>query len=163
MRRTQNTLTVLTLRWRILLQVDWIGQMSMTDTDTTQDNFILPAPHVGGLPISQDQLDRMKFVRNLTIPIILPSGKNILTDTMFKSGIGYTNLGKFGSLVCLFVIPNTSKAGYLTKKYVFTCAFPSWSVGWVRDKESIYGSIRIRQVVHWNNTAIPGYVSRYNN
>ena len=49
-----------------------------------QDNVILPAPPVGGLPISQDWLDRMKCVRNSTIPIILPSGKNILVDTMFK-------------------------------------------------------------------------------
>ena len=35
-------------------------QMCMTDAGTTQDNFILPAPPVGGLPISQDWLDRMK-------------------------------------------------------------------------------------------------------
>ena len=34
----------------------------MTDASTTQDNFILPAPPVGGLPISQDWLDRMKLV-----------------------------------------------------------------------------------------------------
>ena len=38
---------------------------------TTQDNFILPAPPVGGLPISQDWLDRMKFVRKRIIPIII--------------------------------------------------------------------------------------------
>ena len=31
--------------------------MCMTDAGTTQDNFILPAPPVGGLPISQDWLD----------------------------------------------------------------------------------------------------------
>ena len=55
-------------------------QMCMTDADTTQDNFILPALPVGGLPISQDRLDRMKLVRNHTIPIILPSGKNILIE-----------------------------------------------------------------------------------
>ena len=65
----------------------------MTDVGTTQDNFILPAPRVGGLPISQDWLDRMKLVYDHTIPIILPSGKNILADTMFKITIGYTNLG----------------------------------------------------------------------
>ena len=60
----------------------------------TQDNLILPvAPPVGGLPISQDWLDRMKLVRNRTIPIILPSGKNILVDTMSKIIIGYTSLG----------------------------------------------------------------------
>ena len=51
----QNTLTVLTLRWRIHLQDVRIGEMCMTDASTTQDNFILPAPPVGGLPISQDQ------------------------------------------------------------------------------------------------------------
>ena len=38
------------------------GQMCMTDAGTTQDNFIRPAPPVGGLPISQDWLDRMKLV-----------------------------------------------------------------------------------------------------
>ena len=48
----QNTLTVLTLRWRT--------------AGTTQDYFILPAPPVGGLPISQDWLDRMKLVCNRT-------------------------------------------------------------------------------------------------
>ena len=52
----------------------------MADTGTTQDNFILPAPPVGGLPISQDVLDRIKLVRDRTIPIILPSGKDILVN-----------------------------------------------------------------------------------
>ena len=61
-----------------------MGQMCMTDAGTTQDNFILPAPHVGGLPVSQDWLDRMKLVHDHTVPIILPSGKDILVDAMFK-------------------------------------------------------------------------------
>ena len=86
MAKCQNTLTVLTLRWRL-------RQISLTDAGTAQDNFILPAPPVGGLPISQDWLDIMKLVRNRTIPIALPSGKNILADTMFKISIGHTNLG----------------------------------------------------------------------
>ena len=64
----------------------------MTEAGKTQDNFILPAPPVG-LPISQDRLDRMKLVRDRTIPVILPSEKDILFDTMFKIIIGYTNLG----------------------------------------------------------------------
>ena len=42
-----------------------MGQMRMTDAGTTQDNFILPAPPVGGLSISQDWLDRMKYVREV--------------------------------------------------------------------------------------------------
>ena len=97
----------------------------MTDAGTTQDNLILPAPPVGGLPISQDWLDRMKLVRDHTIPIILPSGKNILADTMFKIIIGYTNLGtrqiqcRLGSKVCLFIALNASMAGYPTKNNVF--------------------------------------------
>ena len=66
--------------------------MCMTDAGTTQDYFILPAPPVGGLPISQDWLDRMKLVHDRTVPIILPSVKDILVDTMFKIIIGYTNL-----------------------------------------------------------------------
>ena len=60
----------------------------------TQDNFILPAPPVGGLPISQDWLNGTKLVPIIrTIPIILPSGKNITVDTMSKIIIGYTSLG----------------------------------------------------------------------
>ena len=54
--------------------------MCMTDAGTTQDYFILPAPPVGGLPISQDWLDRMKLVHDRTVPIILPSGEDILVD-----------------------------------------------------------------------------------
>ena len=54
----------------------YMSQMHMTDVGTTQDNFILPVLPVGGLPISQVWLDRMKLVRNRTIPIILPSGNN---------------------------------------------------------------------------------------
>ena len=67
--------------------------MNGSNADTTQNNFIFPAPPIGGLPISQDRLDRMKLVRDSTIPIILPSVKNILAHTMFKIIIGYTNLG----------------------------------------------------------------------
>ena len=52
----QNTLTVLTLRWRIFPQDEWMGQMSKTGAGTTQDYFILPALPVGGLPISQTSL-----------------------------------------------------------------------------------------------------------
>ena len=71
---------------------EW-GQMCMTDAGTTQDDFILPALPVGRLPISHDRFERMMLVCNHTIPIILPSGKNILADTMFKIIVGYTNLG----------------------------------------------------------------------
>ena len=38
--------------------------MRMTDAGMTQDNFILPAPPVGGLPISQEWLDRMSLVHD---------------------------------------------------------------------------------------------------
>ena len=84
----------------------------MTDAGTTQDYFILPAPHVGGLPISQDWLNRMKLVYDRTVPIILPSAKDILVDTMFKIIRGYTNLGtrqiqgRLGSCICLFIALN---------------------------------------------------------
>ena len=54
--------------------------MCMTDAGMTQDYFILPAPPVGGLPISQDWLDRMKLVRDRTIPIILPNDINTCLD-----------------------------------------------------------------------------------
>ena len=99
----------------------WMGQMCTTDAGTTQDNFILPAPPVGGLPISQDWLDRMKLVRDHTIPIILPSGNNILANSMFKIIIGYTNLGtrQIHCSVCLFFIaPNANMAGYPTENNV---------------------------------------------
>ena len=69
----------------------------MTDAGTTQDNFILPVPPVGGLPISQDWLNTMKLIRNCTIPIILPCGKNILVDTMFK--MTYYNGRKEGNVL----------------------------------------------------------------
>ena len=42
------------------------------------------------MPISLHWLDRMKLVCNHTILIILPSGKNILFDTVLKMTIGYT-------------------------------------------------------------------------
>ena len=43
----------------------------MTDADTTQDNFILPAPPVGGLPISQDWLDVDGYTSSvLTTPCV---------------------------------------------------------------------------------------------
>ena len=87
----QNTLTVLTFRWRIFPQNIRIGQICMTDAGTTQDNFILLALPVGGLPISQDRLDRMKLVRDRTIPVTFPSGKNMLVNMLFKISVGYTN------------------------------------------------------------------------
>ena len=73
------------------------------------------------LPISQDWLDRMKLVRNRTVPIILPSGMNILADTMFKITVRYTNLGmsqiqyRLVCGVCSFVTPNANMAGYPRK------------------------------------------------
>ena len=54
--------------------------MNGSNAGMTQDNFILPAPLVGGLPISQDRLEGMKLVHDRTVPIILPSGKDILAD-----------------------------------------------------------------------------------
>ena len=66
--------------------------MYMTNAGMAQNNFILPAPPVRGLPISQDWLDRMKIVRDCTIPIILSCRKITLDDYMFKIGIRYTNL-----------------------------------------------------------------------
>ena len=66
----------------------------MTDACMTQDDFILPAPPVGGLPISQDGLDRMKLVRDRTIPIILPNGENVMVKFMFRIIIVYTNYSK---------------------------------------------------------------------
>ena len=62
----------------------------MTDAGTTKVNFLLPAPPVGGLPISQDWLNRVKLVRSRAIPIIMPSAKNMLVDTMFEIIIRYS-------------------------------------------------------------------------
>ena len=76
-----------------------MGQMCMTDADTAQDYFILPALPEGGLPIFQDWLDRMKLVRDRTIPIILPIGKNILVNMVFKISVGYTNLNTRSSTI----------------------------------------------------------------
>ena len=121
----QNTLTVLTLRWRILLSRCRNVSSSMTDAGTTQDNFIPSAPPVAGLPISQDKLDKMKLVRDRTIPIILPFGNNILVNMVFKINIGYTNLNtmqiqsRLGCRVCLFSDPNANMTGYPTCNNVF--------------------------------------------
>ena len=40
----------------------------MIDAGMSQDNFMLPAPPVGGLPISQDWLDRMKLEQLSQMP-----------------------------------------------------------------------------------------------
>ena len=110
---SQNTLTLLRLRWRIFPQDVCTGQMCMADAGTTHETFILPAPPVGGLPFSQDWLDRITLIRDRTIPITLPSGKNILAEAIFKFIIGYTNVGAMqlqwgrDSRVCLFVTSNT--------------------------------------------------------
>ena len=120
MANCQNTQTVLTH-----LQDVWMDQIGMTDASTTQDNSILPAPPVGGLSISQDRLDRIKIVRDSTTLIILPSGKNILVNMVFKISVGYTNLdtrqiqSRLLSRVCLFITPNANMAGYPTKHNVF--------------------------------------------
>ena len=63
-------------------------RMSMTEAG----NLILPALPVRGVRIVQDWPDRMKLVRNRTIPITLHCGKNILDNMVFKISIGYTNL-----------------------------------------------------------------------
>ena len=69
-----------------------MGQMCMIDAGTTQDYLILPALPVGGLPISQDKLDRIMLLRDHTIPNTLPSGKHILVNMLFKiSIVGHTN------------------------------------------------------------------------
>ena len=98
----------------------------MTDVGTTRDNFILPAPPVGGLPISQDWLDRMKLVHDSTVPINLPRGKKILVHFMFKIIIEFIILSttqpqsRLGSRVCLFIAPNANMARYpTTTKNVF--------------------------------------------
>ena len=48
-----------------------MGHMCVTDVSTNK-MFILPALPIRGLPVSKEQLDRMKLVWNLTIPIMLP-------------------------------------------------------------------------------------------
>jgi hypothetical protein len=93
----------------------------MTDASATQDNFILPALPVGGLPFSQGWLDRMKLVRKRTVPITLPTRKDILVYIMFKIGIWDTHpdmrqiQGRLGSRICLFIAFNANMAGYPTK------------------------------------------------
>ena len=108
--------------------VETLAQILATDTDTgtIQDKFILPAPPVRGLPISQDWLDKIKLVRSLTIPMILTSGKNILADAMFEIIIGSTYLGmrqiqsRPGSP---FITPNANMAGYPTQIMCFLATF----------------------------------------
>ena len=70
-------------------EVEDLSSRYMNESDV-YDHSILPAPPVGGLPISLDWPDRTKLVRDRTIPIILPSGNNILANRMLKLIIGYT-------------------------------------------------------------------------
>ena len=120
----QNTLTVLTLRWRIFLHVVMMRQMYVTEAGTTQDNFIHLAPPVRGLPISQGQIHGMKRIRNRTIPITFRSGKNMLLNVMFKTIIGYTNLGtrqvtsRPGSRAVLFITVNSNMACDSTQRKI---------------------------------------------
>ena len=79
----------------------------MTDAGTTQDNFILPAPPVGGLPISQDWLDRIKFVYDRSVPIILPSGKSktdLAAESAFSLPLMPTWLGTQHKIMFLLAI-----------------------------------------------------------
>ena len=66
-------------------------KMFVTDAGTTQDNFILPAPPVGGLSISQDRLDKIKrvFAR---APFQSSSEKVILVRMMFRIISEYTKI-----------------------------------------------------------------------
>ena len=74
-----------------------VRYMNGSDTNATQDNFILPASPVGGLPISQDRC------------------------------IGYTNLGmrqiqcRLGSKFCPLITPNANMVVYPTNFNVFFC------------------------------------------
>ena len=80
----QNTLTVLTHR------VEDLSSRCMNGSDVyARCGHDTRQPPVGGLPISQDRL-----VRDRTIPMTLPSGKNIRANMLYKISIGYTNLDK---------------------------------------------------------------------
>ena len=110
----QNTLTLLTYGW----MYEWVRCVwQMRAWHNTISSV--------GLPIPLDRLDKMKFLPERTIPIILPSRKNILVNMVFKITVGYTNLdtrqiqSRLGSRVCLFIAPNTIMAGYPTKNNVF--------------------------------------------
>ena len=50
-----------------------MGQICMTDADTTQDNFILPAQPVGGLPISQTYIYMHAYIYTHTYMIACDS------------------------------------------------------------------------------------------
>ena len=76
--------------------------MNIKDAGTTENNFILPAPPVGGLPISQDRLDRMNLVRDHTTPIIF-KWEEYVDYIVFK--------------IRLFITPNMAE--YPTKNKVF--------------------------------------------
>ena len=116
----QNTLTVLTLRWSVVAQGIWMGQVCMTDAVTAQDYFILALP-LGGLPISQDGLDTSGACSRPHHSNHFANGNNILVNMVFRVSVGYTNLdtrqiqNRIGSRICLFIAPNANMAGYPTK------------------------------------------------
>ena len=84
-----------------------MGQMCITDAGTTQDNFIPPAPPVGGLPISQDWLDRMKLVHDRTVPIIKLSAHTLAVETG-----RYRNIERMEQ-ICMYCNLNTNEDEYI--------------------------------------------------
>ena len=60
---------------------------------------------------------KKKLVHNCTIPIILPSGKNILADTMFKISIGYS-----GIVSTIGVMGSWTDRSYWTHLVIFRCS-----------------------------------------
>ena len=64
------TPAVLTPSQTVPSQNKAMHQECMTNTGATEDNLVPSRPPVGGLPIAQDWLHRMKFVRSHIIPFI---------------------------------------------------------------------------------------------
>ena len=116
----------------------------MTYANMTGDNFFLPALRVGGLPISQERLDRMKLVRDDTVPIILPSGKNILVNMVYEISVGYTNLhtghiqSRPRSRVCLIIAPNANMAGYPIYNNVFINKIKNHTLSYHHPNQGIF-------------------------
>ena len=86
----------------------------MTHAGKTQDSFILPAPPVGGPPISQDRLDRMKLVSDRTIPIKWKEYNWLIK--CLKPTLARGNSKAALAAICLYIITSDANmAAYPTK------------------------------------------------
>ena len=114
------------LRWRTFVQDKWMSQIyvGLTDAGTTQDKFILPAPHVEGLPISQDWLDTIIIITNVVVVAVTDAHNTIyilcvIMSDMIKKNPFNVSVGGGGGAIIRGRRPPTSDNGTLGKLLIY--------------------------------------------